>query len=85
MDVVPLSSKGVGWYIKCSTVLCTNNPSFFERKRKRQVLEEEDEISADEMEKLKKEMDGFPTDFVLPKDMTGTSTAHDMHVMGNPT
>ena len=53
----------------------------FERKRKRQVLEEEDEISADEMEKLKKEMDGFPTDFVLPKDTTGTSTAHDMYMM----
>lgn len=39
-------------------------------KRKRQVLEEEDEISADEMEKLKNEMEGFPSDFVLPKDTT---------------
>ena len=46
---------------------------FFERKRKRQVLEEDDEISEDEMAKLKTEMDGFPTDFVLPKDTTGTS------------
>ena len=53
----------------------------FERKRKRQVLEEEDEISADEMEKLKNEMEGFPSDFVLPKDTTGTSTAHDMYMM----
>jgi len=41
----------------------------------------EDEISADEMEKLKNEMEGFPSDFVLPKDTTGTSTAHDMYMM----
>ena len=41
-------------------------------KRKRQVLEEEEDISDEECAKLKKEFEGMPTDFVLPKDTTGT-------------
>lgn len=41
------------------------------RKRKRQVLEEEEDISDGECAKMKKEFDGMPTDFVLPEDTTG--------------
>lgn len=41
------------------------------RKRKREVLEEEQDISDGECEKFKKSFDGLPDDFVLPEDTTG--------------
>ena len=42
------------------------------RKRKRQVLEEEEDVSDGECAKFKKEFEGMPADFVLPEDTTGT-------------
>ena len=43
------------------------------RKRKREVLEEEDEISEDELLKQKQNFDAYPTDFSLPQDTTGAT------------
>ena len=41
------------------------------RKRKREVLEEDEEISGDELLKQKQQFDNFPANFSLPEDTTG--------------